>query len=104
MKVNDPNLTGIPPGTIGGPGLDKSQQTEQVRRDEMAGKGNAKLGDSPDKVALSGLSSQLRDLNVDSPERTAMVQRLSADVGAGRYEADATQVSQRLIDDAMKPF
>jgi anti-sigma28 factor (negative regulator of flagellin synthesis) len=101
MKVNDPNLTGVTPGQIGGAGLDQAQRTEVVGRRRPGGPGAA-AGDSPDTVSLSGLSSEVRALNVDSPERLARLEKLSAEVAAGRYQADAQGVSKRLVDEALK--
>ena len=102
MKVNDPNINNVPPGTIGGPGLDKSQQSEQLRKGRASSRTDPSFGESPDQVALSDLGGRLRELNVDSAERTAQVKKLGEDIRAGRYEVDAMELSRRLIDDSMR--
>ena len=104
MKIGDSNPTSLPPGTIGGPGLEKSQQAEQLRRSGGSGGTDAALGKSPDQVALSDLGGRLRGLSLDSPERTARMEKLSAEVQAGRYQVDAKELSHRLISEAMNPF
>ena len=102
MKVNDPNLTGASAGQVGGTGLEKTQQADVNRRGGIGR--DPSLGDTPDKVSLSGMSAQVKALGVDSPERIAKLEKLSSDVATGRYQVDAQALSQRLVEDAMKPL
>ncbi|MCP5109211.1 MAG: hypothetical protein GY953_00085 [bacterium] len=82
--------------------MEKTQQADVNRR---GGTGrDPSLGDAPDQVSLSGMSAQVKALGVDSPERIAKLEKLSADVAAGRYQVDPQAVSERLVDDAMKPL
>ena len=101
MRVNDPNLAGMTPDTVGGAGLERAQQTEAINRRTNGGAGGA--AGSPDSVSLSGLSSQLRAMSADSPERVQRLDKLSEDVAANRYQVDAHKVSDRLIEDAVRP-
>ncbi len=102
MKVNDPNLAGAAAGQVGGSGLEKTQQAEVNRR---GGTGrDPSLSETPDKVSLSDLSARVKALGVDSPERVAKMEKLSSDVSAGRYEVNAQELSQRLVEDALKPL
>jgi anti-sigma28 factor (negative regulator of flagellin synthesis) len=102
MKVNDPNLAGMTPDSIGGAGLNRAQPTDMKNRQGGAGAGTG-IGDSPDSVSLSGLGSQLRAMTVDSPERLQRLEKLSADVETNRYQVDAHKVGDRLIEDAIRP-
>ena len=101
MRVNDPNSTGIPRESVGGAGLERSEQSQATSR-RSAGNGNRVVGDAPDSVSLSELSGKLQALNIDSPQRAVRMGKLSADVRAGRYQTDALQLSRHLIDEAMK--
>ena len=81
-------------------GLDKARQTEQIAPEQQ------KRGATPepaqsDRVNLSDLSGRLlRLLAVEPPERTARIEQLTADVRAGRYEADTLAVSRSMIEEA----
>jgi len=100
MKVNDPNVTGSNTGQVNGAGLERPLQMDRGRRDGTTPE--APLSDSPDQVALSEMSARLRSLNVDSPERIARLDTLSADVASGRYQPDARAISRSLIDEALR--
>ena len=102
MKVNDPNISALTSDTVGGAGLDRARQAEQIQRRSTGGAGPA-AGESPDSVSLSGLSSQIRALNIDSPERIQQLEKLSADVGTNKYQVDAHELSDRLVEDAIRP-
>jgi anti-sigma28 factor (negative regulator of flagellin synthesis) len=103
MKVNDPSLNGDQSTSIGGAGLDRAHGPEQLRRGGRSSGSDPVLGDSPDRVSLSQLGGQLRSLSVDSPERAARLEKLGADVRAGRYQADPLAVSSSLIERMLKP-
>lgn len=90
------------PDSVGGAGLNRSQQTDAIQRRTGAGAGTG-IGESPDSVSLSGLSSQLRAMNVESPERLERLEKLSADVETNKYQVNAHQVGDRLIEDAIRP-
>jgi hypothetical protein len=104
MRVNDPNASGLPPGALTGTGLGKAQETGRTSRAGWGGRGEAAGEESPDRVALSDLSGRVRELAADSPERVARLEKLSADVRAGRYEADPLELSRRLIEETLKPL
>ncbi len=55
-----------------------------------------------DRVQLSGLSEKLtRTLGVESAASASRLERLEAEVRAGRYSVDPLAVSQRLVDEAL---
>jgi anti-sigma28 factor (negative regulator of flagellin synthesis) len=51
---------------------------------------------------LSDLAGRLRSLSPDTPERAAYLEKLSAEVEAGRYTVDAQALSRKIIDDALQ--
>jgi hypothetical protein len=102
MKVNDPNLTAMTPDTVGGARPDRAQQADQLQRRSIGGAGSV-AGQSPDSVSLSGLSSHIRALNVESPDRLQKLDRLSEDVSTNKYQVDAQELSNRLVEDAIRP-
>jgi hypothetical protein len=100
MRVNDPNAGALSPDALSGTGVAKAGEAARAGR---SGRGSAAGGEAPDRVALSEWSSRVRELAVDSPERTARLERLSAEVRAGRYRADPLLLGRLLIEDALKP-
>jgi len=94
MKVNDPKLTNLLPSQIGG-----AQGADSVGEKQKRGEAS---GSSLDQVTLSTLSSQVRALDTASPERAAYLEKLSADVEAGRYNVDPLEVSKKMVADAMR--
>lgn len=103
MRVDDPNTTRMAPEALGGEGIGKSQQASRPARAAAAGRSGAAAGESPDRVALSELGSRIRQLAVDAPERAARLEKLSIEVGAGRYQVDALELSRRLLEQALVP-
>ena len=102
MRVNDPSTNGLAPEALGGQGVQKSQQTAQSGRGSAARSAMAP-GESPDRVALSELSSRVRDLAVETPEQAARLERLHVEVSAGRYHVDALELSRQLLEEALLP-
>jgi len=96
MKINDTNLTGISSSQLGA-----TQQTGGVGRGP-AGKPAPAGGGRVDQVHLSDLASQMSRLTEGSPERTNWLERLGAEVQAGRYRVDARELSRRIVDDMLK--
>ena len=96
MKVNDPNLPGIQSTGVG-----RAQQT-----DSTAGSGKTRdaggVSSGGDEVQLSSLSSQLRALDSESPERAAYLERLSEEVASGRYRPDAQAVAGSIIEEVLQ--
>lgn len=103
MRIDDvyaAGNTGVnqPAGTQAG----KTQQAEKVgpgaSRVEPAG-GAAR---EADRVQLSELSEKLSQmLGAEAPGRAARLERLAAEVEAGKYVVDAFAVSRRLVDEAL---
>ena len=96
MKINDANVAGL-----GSQGIGKAQEAEHG-----AGVRQSRIGDgsstSADKVQLSNLSETLRASESESPERAAHLERLSADVQAGRYHVDSAKLSKSIVQDSIK--
>ena len=100
MRVNDSSAANVAANQAGHAELERARQagtgTGGRSRESSA-------ADSPDRVALSEMGSRLRELALDSPERVARLDKLSADVAAGRYQADAEAVSRSLLDEMLRP-
>jgi anti-sigma28 factor (negative regulator of flagellin synthesis) len=57
---------------------------------------------SGDHVAdLSSLSSSLRANQSDSPERLALLEKLSTQFDTGQYQPDLSEVSKKIVSDAI---
>ena len=93
MRINDQNLSGISSSQLG-----KTQETEALGRQGRGGKGGTASGD---EVKLSSLAGSLQSLAADAPERAAYLEKLAADVQAGRYSVDSATLSQNIVDDAL---
>ncbi len=95
MTVNESGLANTAPSRLGG-----GKPVERVA-ERKPGAGPA---GRDDKVQLSELSSRLLELaSTEPPERTARLERLAAEVRAGRYEPDAAAISRALVDEALVP-
>lgn len=57
----------------------------------------------PDGVQLSHLSSVLNGLAAGASADAKHISTLSALFKAGAYKVDSVQVSQRIVDDALRP-
>src|SRR5258708_7972152 len=101
MKINDPNLNGLNPGGLNGnQGPDRTRGTDGIQ--PGSGPGGSRRGESPsDQVQLSSFSQSLTAAGIDSPERKSQVAQLGSDVSAGRYQPDALQVSQSVIQSTL---
>jgi flagellar biosynthesis anti-sigma factor FlgM len=95
MKINDANVAGL-----ASPGIGKTQEAEQGARLRQGRTGDG-TSSSTDQVQLSNLSETLRASDSESPERAAQVERLSADVQAGRYHVDSAKVSNKIVQDSI---
>jgi anti-sigma28 factor (negative regulator of flagellin synthesis) len=95
MKINDANVAGLT-----SPGIGKAQEAEQGARLRQGRTGDG-ASSSTDQVQLSNLSETLRASESESPERAAQLERLSADVQAGRYQVDSAKVSKKIVQDSI---
>jgi flagellar biosynthesis anti-sigma factor FlgM len=86
--------------------LDPSGVSQAGRTAETGSNGTARsagMRPASDRVQLSDLSARLLALgDAGAPDRAARVQQLSADVRSGRYQVDASDLSRRLVDEAMR--
>jgi hypothetical protein len=94
MKINDSNINGLASSGIG-----KTQETDAASKSRGKGVGGADR--SSDRVELSNLSASLRAEDAESPERAALIEKLSADYDAGRYNPDPIEVSKKIVADAL---
>jgi len=94
MRINDQNLTGISSSRP-----DRTQESEAGNRH---GRGGGSCGAGVDQVQLSNLAGSLSSLSPETPERTAHLEKLSAEVRTGRYAVDAHTLSREIVDDAIK--
>lgn len=96
MRIHDTNLNGAGSAQLG-----RAQEAEALNRGGRSRAGAA--GSEPgDRVQLSSLAGALSSEGVDSPERKAMIEKLSADFQAGRYRPDAAEVSRRMVEEAIR--
>jgi|tagenome__1003787_1003787.scaffolds.fasta_scaffold15105764_1 anti-sigma28 factor (negative regulator of flagellin synthesis) len=95
MKINDANIAGLASNGIG-----KPQEAEQGARVRQNRTGDG-ASSSTDQVQLSNLSETLRASESESPERAAHVERLSAEVQAGRYQVDSAVLSKNIVQDSI---
>ena len=96
MKVNDPKLANLLPSQVG-----EAQGAEAVGEKQKKAAIGGTAGSS-DQVTLSSLGANIRALDTESPERAAYLEKLSADVEAGRYQPDALAVSKKIVADATR--
>ena len=97
MKIPD-NLNGINGAGIGG--AERARGAEQTQQ-PGSGRTAERRGDA-DEVQLSGLSRAVRLTTEDTPERLEKVQQLHDAVQSGQYQPDSQEVSNKLIDEALK--
>lgn len=92
MRISDSNLQSITTSTqqTGGASPASAGSRAGLNRAESRG----------DRVQLSNLSSALKSLSADSPERSAWIDQLGAVYRSGGYQVNAGAVSQALISDA----
>lgn len=77
----------------------RAQPAEAVapKGDRSAGVGAAAR--QADRVQLSELTSRLA---IENPQRAAQLERLAAEVQAGRYRVEAAAVSRSLVEEALR--
>jgi flagellar biosynthesis anti-sigma factor FlgM len=104
----------IDPASIQGPGgqapeAKPAQGTSRAGGDTAARSGTSatRPGGGADHVQLSNLLERLRESSAASPDeapsadRTAHIEKLTAQVQAGTYEVDSRKLSQRIVDDTL---
>lgn len=106
MKVNDPNLSALPPlagstanltanRTVRPQGIDPGVDGARV--------GGASSPGTGDDVHLSELVRSLRSLAADSPDRQARLEQIARSYANGVYHVDAQATASGIIDDSLKP-
>lgn len=80
----------------------KTQETAAAAqaRAARAGAGAGRTGGS-DEVNLSPLAAALQGALSDSPERSAYLERLSADFSAGTYSPDPRSTASGIVSDSL---
>lgn len=105
MKVNDTNLSSLPPppantSNVSTAGTLRSQGLEQAGESAGSASGSPGTGDD---VHLSELVRSLRSLAADSPERQARLEQIARSYASGAYQVDAQATASKIIDDAIEP-
>ncbi|MFN7920516.1 MAG: flagellar biosynthesis anti-sigma factor FlgM [Bryobacteraceae bacterium] len=99
MKIDQTTL-----GGISGPASHETQKAEQTKqalsRYGRVGPGDSGNGSS-DRVELSTLGQQLREIASGGPEQERKVEELRAQVEAGTYRVDSSVVGSKLVDEAL---
>ncbi len=95
MRVDDKNV-----GGIGSSGLDQVQLRGQTPRGGVSSTDGA-ADSGPDKVSLSRLAEQVRELAPGSDARQQRIETLRALHESGRYTANPEQIADSLIEDAL---
>lgn len=95
MRVNDPQSS-----PVGSTGVGRAQQNTAVGPGSQVS--NSSSADSSDRVQFSSLSQQLNALAEGSSEREAKLEALRAAVANGSYQADAFEISGKMIDEALR--
>ena len=100
MRIDDPNLRGLPPtGAENAGRSERSSGAERAARAYRPAEAAAAAA-SGDSVSISSLAGRLQELALASPEREARLEQLGKDVAAGRYEVDSLELSRSLMQGA----
>jgi hypothetical protein len=93
MKIDDRNLTGTAASQPR-----QSSPSREVDHSTGGGLPVSQSGRGGDEVALSGLVGKLAHaLSVGAQEQANRVERLGEEYAAGRYRADALDVSRAIL-------
>ncbi|MCS7026872.1 MAG: flagellar biosynthesis anti-sigma factor FlgM [Bryobacteraceae bacterium] len=85
------------------PGFDRIHSTAYTRMDLTSSTRRVEpaASNQTDQVQLSNLSRELRLLSEETAERIEQVEQLRAAYRSGTYQPDITEVSRRIIDEAL---
>lgn len=86
------------------PQANAANSSQRAQEAAAAGTGRTGSGNSQsrtDEVNLSSLAGAVQSALSDSPERTARLERLTADFAAGNYQPDAASTARSLIDETL---
>ncbi len=97
MKINDLYTSSQAAATY----QSQTQKTEAAQGAAASKVGANKGSGGSDEVNLSRLASVLQDAVTESPERTAYLEKLSAQFAAGTYQADPQAVAKSLIGETL---
>lgn len=102
MRVNDPNLNAaqLNPGQ-GTAGAGKTAQLDPLRISTGTTAPEQAGATKSDSVEISNLSSKISELQSGSPEREAYLERLRVALADGTYQADASEVASKLVDEGL---
>ena len=97
MKIPDTHLASAAASEV-----NKAHPAEAVPRAPQPGAESRPAAET-DGVHLSELSGRLLEVvRGESPEQAARLERLAAEVQAGRHQVDPLAVSRRLVDEALE--
>jgi flagellar biosynthesis anti-sigma factor FlgM len=98
MKINDPYTSGAL-----APLAERTGSAEAVTTGAENKQAAARAATQGDRVHLSDLSDRLLKVaSAQSAERAARLERLGAEVRAGRYQVDPLKVSHALVEETLK--
>lgn len=103
MRVNDPNLNPAQMNPGGTAAAGKTAQLDPLRISTGTPASDKAGGPKSDSIQISTLSSKINELQSGSAEREAYLERLSASVADGSYNADPEAVSTKMVDEMLAP-
>ena len=95
MKIHDSSSNSVTIGT------QSSGRTDSARVGRT-GASNSQDSSGQDRVSLSDLSSLVRSVSGDTPERVQRISQLRAEFVSGNYQPDTAAVSRSIVDDALR--
>ena len=102
MRIDDPNLKGVPPGgadPLGGAAKSGNAQkaggTRSYKQPPEAG------GQVEDQLHLSSLASKLGELRTDSPERLEKLEKLALEIEQGKYRVESRTLARKIVDETL---
>jgi flagellar biosynthesis anti-sigma factor FlgM len=101
MRIDDNNLSGLSPSTVGG-----SQNVRAANDESSTAAKPGKLGTSQDQVQLSSVADRVSASNLStdqsvSAERSARIEQLAKLVQSGQYHPDPEKVADSMIRDML---
>jgi flagellar biosynthesis anti-sigma factor FlgM len=94
MKIDNPLSPQVSTGA--------TSNTGGITQSQTGAGGRGRVDGSSDQVQLSNLSSALRGLSAEDPERTAKVQEIGIAVNSGNYRIDVPELGRKILADSIE--
>ncbi len=94
MKIENPLSPQVSTGA--------TSQTGGVTQSQGGTNGRRGIDGASDQVQLSNLSSALRGLLNEDPDRAAQVERIGSVVQSGNYQIDSHQLGRSILQDSIE--